>query len=178
MPFAPIDVHDLVGHPGASRYQDVHGTIEGLATALVGVPDDAPLGGSLLLESVVEGVLASGSIGGTWTLRCARCLTERDEPFTVEVRELFAPDAPDPELAEELDDDRYPLVDESIDLDQLVRDAVGVEMPFAPLCRPNCLGLCEICGGNRNLGECPGHEALDPRFAVLAELLPDLPDSD
>jgi uncharacterized protein len=49
-------------------------------------------------------------------------------------------------------------------------------MPFAPLCRPDCQGLCPVCGGNRNLGECPGHETLDPRFAVLADLLPDLPD--
>ena len=37
---------------------------------------------------------------------------------------------------------------------------------------------CEVCGGNRNLGECPGHEAIDPRFAVLADLLPELPDID
>ena len=59
-----------------------------------------------------------------------------------------------------------------------IRDAVGVEMPFAPLCQPDCLGLCEVCGGNRNLGECPGHEAIDPRFAVLADLLLELPDTD
>ena len=50
--------------------------------------------------------------------------------------------------------------------------------PMLAISRIDCQGLCEICGGNRNLGECPGHEALDPRFAVLAELLPDLPDSD
>jgi uncharacterized protein len=173
-----IDVHDLLGHPGASRRHDVLGTIEGLATELVAVPDDAPLGGSLLLESVVEGILVSGSIAGTWTLRCARCLTEWTEPFSVEVQELFAGEdqaATDPD--DDLDDDVYALVEDEIDLDQLIRDAVGVEMPFAPLCRPDCLGLCEICGGNRNLGECPGHQAVDPRFAVLAELLPDLPES-
>ena len=169
-----IDVHDLLGHPGASRRHDALGTIEGLATELVAVPDDAPLGGSLLLESVVEGILVSGSIAGTWTLRCARCLTEWTEPFSVEVHELFAGDG---KVATDPDDDVYALVEDEIDLDQLIRDAVGVEMPFAPLCRPDCLGLCEICGGNRNLGECPGHETVDPRFAVLAELLPDLPES-
>ena len=61
-----------------------------------------------------------------------------------------------------------PLV--GLDPEQLVRDAVGVELPFSPLCREDCLGLCEVCGGNRNLGECPGHESVDPRFAVLSEL--------
>ena len=177
MTIARIDVHDLLGHPGASRRHDVLGTIEGLATELVAVPDDATLGGSLLLESVVEGILVSGSIAGTWTIRCARCLTERTEPFSVEVQELFTTQERATDLDDDLDDDVYTLVEDEIDLEQLIRDVVGVEMPFAPLCRPDCLGLCEICGGNRNLGECPGHETLDPRFAVLAELLPDLPDT-
>ena len=174
----PIDVHDMLGHPGDSRRSDVLGTIEGLATELVAVPDDAPLGGALLLESVVEGILVSGSITGTWTVRCARCLTERQRPFTVEISELFAEDMPDVGSDEVDDDDRYALVEGTIDLEQTIRDAVGVEMPFAPLCQPDCLGLCEICGGNRNLGECPGHEAVDPRFAVLADLLLELPDTD
>ena len=179
MALPPIDVHDLLGHPGTSRRQDVLGTIEGLATELVAVPDDTPLGGSLLLESVVEGILVSGSITGTWTVRCARCLTERAQPFTVEVSELFAASLPGADADEQDDDDdRYALVGDAIDLEQLIRDAVGVEMPFAPLCQPDCLGLCEVCGGNRNLNECPGHDAIDPRFAVLADLLPELPDTD
>ena len=180
MSLTRIDVHDLLGRPGASRRHDVIGTIEGLATELVAVPDDAPLGGSLLLESVVDGILVSGSIAGTWRLRCARCLTEWIEPFSVPVRELFTSEERRA-LAEsdddDLDDDTYLLVDDEIDLGQLVRDVVGVEMPFAPLCRPDCKGLCEICGGDRNLGECPGHERVDPRFAVLSDLLPDLPET-
>jgi uncharacterized protein len=174
MALATIDVHELRGHPGASRRHDVLGTIADLATELVGVPDEAPLGGSLLLESVVEGILVSGAITGTWTVRCARCLTERTQPFSVEVSELFVTEAAADPDEDDDDDEGYSLVDGEVDLDQLVRDAVGVEMPFAPLCRPDCQGLCPVCGGNRNLGECPGHETLDPRFAVLADLLPDL----
>jgi DUF177 domain-containing protein len=178
MTIARIDIHDLLGHPGASRRHDVLGTIDGLSTELVAVPDDAAVGGALLLESVIEGILVSGSIAGTWTLRCARCLTEWTEPYSVEVQELFAPqEQPADDEVADLDEDVYTLLEEEIDLEQLIRDAVGVEMPFAPLCRPDCQGLCEICGGNRNLGECPGHEAADPRFAALAELLPDLPES-
>ena len=173
MTLATIDVHDLIGHPGASRRHDLLGTLADLSTELVAVPEDAPLGGSLLLESMVEGILVSGAITGTWTVRCARCLTERTQPFSVEVSELFTvagSTEPDDE------DEGYELAGDTMDLDQLVRDAVGVEMPFAPLCRPDCKGLCPVCGGNRNLGECPGHETVDPRFAVLADLLPDLPD--
>ena len=126
----------------------------------------------LLLESVIEGIVVSGRVGGTWRLRCARCLTEFDQPFEVRVSELFVRSPDD-------DADAYPLgPDGELDPDQMVRDAVGVEMPFSPLCRPDCKGLCEVCGGDRNLGECPGHEDVDPRFAVLADLFPDLPDLD
>jgi uncharacterized protein len=53
----------------------------------------------------------------------------------------------------------------------MVRDAVVLEMPFSPLCRPDCLGLCPLCGGDRNLGECPGHEESDPRWAGLGALV-------
>ena len=50
----------------------------------------------------------------------------------------------------------------------MVRDAVLLSMPFSPLCRPDCLGLCERCGGDRNLGECAcGPVAADPRWQVL-----------
>jgi uncharacterized protein len=167
---AAIDVRDLVGHPGASREQALRGTLPGLGSELARLPDDAPLVAELLLESVVEGILVSGRISGTWTLRCARCLVEREQPFEVEVHQLFAPN-PDEE------GDEYPLDPEvGLDLTQMLRDAIGVELPFSPLCRPDCQGLCEVCGGNRNLGECPGHEQVDPRFAVLSELLAEFPD--
>jgi uncharacterized protein len=175
MSLAMIDVHDLLGHPGLARSYDLLGTIDGLATELVAVPDDAMLGGGLALESVIEGVFVTGAITGTWRVRCARCLTEQTRPFSVEIAELVTQTPLDPADA---DDDGYVLVDEQVDVDQIVRDAVGVEMPFAPLCRPDCQGLCPTCGGNRNLGECPGHEAIDPRFAVLSDLLLELPTTD
>jgi uncharacterized protein len=175
MSLAMLDVHDLIGRPGTARAVDLLGTIDGLATEVVAVPDDAMLGGPLSLESVIEGVFVTGSITGTWRLRCARCLTEETRPFTVEVAELVTSHAAD---GDEDEDDAYTLVDEQIDIDQIVRDGIGVEMPFAPLCRPDCQGLCPTCGGNRNLGECPGHEAIDPRFAVLSDLLLELPTTD
>jgi uncharacterized protein len=159
-----IDVRDLVGRPGASRVASIQGTVEGLGTELATVPEDAPVAGELLLESVLEGVLASGSLTGTMRLRCARCLTEFDRAFSVEVSELFA--------AEPDETDEYALDPEGLlPVDQMVRDAVGVELPFSPLCRQDCRGFCSVCGGNRNLWECPGHEEIDPRWAGLERLL-------
>jgi uncharacterized protein len=164
MSIGVIDVRDLVGHPGASREETVRGAIDDLGSELARIDGDEPVQGRLLLESVVEGILVSGTLHGRWHLRCARCLTTFDGTFAVVVDERFVPDPED-------DDDAYPFDPvRGIEPDQMIRDAVGVEMPFAPLCRPDCQGLCETCGGNRNLGECPGHAQVDPRFAVLSEL--------
>src|SRR5262249_19566905 len=82
------------------------------------------------------------------------------EPFHMQVHELFAPDASD-------DGDVYPVSDGTVDLEPLIRDAVLLAMPFAPLCRPGCLGLCERCGGDRNLNECTCAPEADPRWAAL-----------
>lgn len=159
-----IDVRDLLGQPGASRTQHVEAPLEGLRTELAQVREDVPVEGDLELESLVEGILVSGTLRGAFSLRCARCLREFDQPFGVEVHELFVRD-PDP------DGDDYPLDPEgAIEPDQMVRDVIGVELPFSPLCRADCQGLCPVCGGDRNLGECPGHAEIDPRWSALDEL--------
>ena len=63
------------------------------------------------------------------------------------------------------------LTDE-IDVEQTVRDAVVLALPLAPLCTPDCLGLCPDCGEKRaDLAPDHGHETLDPRWAALRERL-------
>lgn len=159
-----IDVRDLLGHPGVSREEAVSGTIDGLAGELARVPEDTPVIAHLTLRSIVEGILVEGDLAGRWVLRCARCLTEFEAPFHVRVQELFVTEP-------EADPDGYELDPEvGIDPEQMMRDAIGVEMPFSPLCREDCRGLCATCGGNRNLGGCPGHAVVDPRLAVLSEI--------
>ena len=153
----------------SSAHHRFTASIEGLGTELARVRDDVLLEGDLLLEALIEGILVSGSLRGTLALRCARCLTEFDQPLALEVHEMFVPD-PEP------DTDDYPLDPEgAIDLDQMIRDVIGVELPFSPLCRSDCQGLCPVCGGDRNLGECPGHVEVDPRWAALSALTENQP---
>jgi len=158
-----IDVRDLLEQPGASRTVHVDERVPGLETELAAVPEDSPLEGDLVLESVVEGIYVHGRVAGTMRMRCARCLKEFDVPFDVAMDELFAR-APGPDEDYALDPDL------TLDPEPMVRDAVVLEMPFSPLHAPDCKGLCPICGGDRNLGECPGHEESDPRWAALALL--------
>ena len=159
-----IDVRDLLEHPGASKTVEVDEPVPDLRTELVDVPEDAPLAGELTLESVIEGIYVHGSVKGRMRMRCARCLKEFDVPFDVTMDELFSREPED-----EVD---YSLTPElTLDPEPMVRDAVVLEMPFSPLHSPDCRGLCPICGGDRNLGECPGHAESDPRWAALDALL-------
>jgi uncharacterized protein len=159
-----VDVRDLLGRPGSSRRVHLHTGMAGLATELARVREDTGLDVDLLLESVVEGILASGAVSGVTVLTCARCLTDVEQPLAVSVQELFVPGAAPDEL------DAYPVVDGEIDLEPVLRDAVVLALPYSPLCRPDCLGICERCGGNRNFGECTCLPEPDERWAPLAGL--------
>jgi uncharacterized protein len=155
-----IDVRDLLEHPGTARTVHVAEAVPGLHTELAEVPPETPIAGDLTLESVVEGVYVTGSVAGRMAMRCARCLTEFERGFDVQMHEMFVRE-PGPE------DDYVLPPDLMLDPEPMVRDAVVLEMPFAPLCKPDCLGLCERCGGDRNLGECTCAERTDPRWAAL-----------
>lgn len=165
-----IDVRDLLDHPGASKTVRVDEAVADLQLELAEVPEDAPIVGDLLLESVVEGILVSGRLEGRMALRCARCLKAFEDAFDLEVRdELFS---------REPGEDDYGMAPEgALDPEPMVRDAVLLSMPFSPLCRPDCRGLCERCGGDRNLGGCNCTEPADPRWAVLEGLV-ELDESD
>jgi uncharacterized protein len=158
-----LDVRDLLGQPGSFRNVHVSEPIEGLQTPLAAVPEDRPVQADLLMESVVEGVLASGPVEGVMELSCARCLKRFDARFQVPVQELFRPGAG-------AEDDEYPVVEGFADLEPMLRDVVVLAMPFAPLCREDCLGLCERCGGDRNLGECRCEKVADARWSVLSTI--------
>lgn len=158
-----IDVRDLLDHPGFSREIHVALPLEGLSIELARVPAEAPIRIDVLLESVVEGILVTGPLSGVVEYQCARCLKPFSGEFRVEVTEVFAQDPPP-------DGDEYPLGQGSLDLEPMVRDAVLLAMPFSPLCRRDCLGLCERCGGDRNAGECSCPPAVDPRWEALGRL--------
>ncbi len=164
MSVEPIDVADLMGAPGSSRDLRFEGTLEELSAELADIA--RPVHGRLCAESIVEGIFLTGTVAGVWSLLCARCLTAFERPFEVALAEMFVVE-PDP------DGDDYPLAPEGLlEPEQAIRDAVGLEMPFSPLCRPDCRGLCPVCGGDRNRGECPGdHVSIDPRWEGLEQVL-------
>jgi uncharacterized protein len=159
-----IDVRDLLDRPGSARRVRLEEPVEGLHTELADVQEGAPIHGELTLEGVTEGVFVSGSVAGRMSFRCARCLREFAGDFDVAMSELYV-------LRPGPDDDYALAEDLTLDPEPMVRDAVVLQMPFSPLCRPDCMGLCERCGGDRNLGECTCGPSVDPRWSALGALI-------
>lgn len=141
----------------------------GLALDVVGIPQGDDLALDVRLESVVEGVLVSGTASAPVVGQCARCLDPVDDRLEVELTELFA--YPDTATDESTDPDEVSrVVDDLVDLEPVVRDAVLLALPQAPLCRDDCPGLCPECGGKRaELDTDHRHDTMDPRWAALKQ---------
>jgi uncharacterized protein len=142
---------------------------------LIAIDAGAPLTLDLRVESVSEGVLVTGTVSAPTVGECARCLTPVTGEVEIELTELFA--YPDSTTDATTEDDEVGRVRQiggadSVDLEQPIIDAVGLALPFAPLCTPDCAGLCPQCGIALASAE-PGHhhEQLDPRWAKLAGFL-------
>ena len=138
---------------------------------VIAVPDGSDVDIDLSLESVTEGVYVSGTASAHLTGECSRCLDDLSEDVSERIEELFA--YPDSLTEETTDADEIPRVgDDNVDLEQTVRDAIAVDLPLAPLCRPDCPGLCQECGERwADLAPDHRHERLDPRWAALRERL-------
>lgn len=175
-----LDTRELGRRPGTML--ELKRTVvlpDDLGTEVIAIKAGSPVEIEVRLESVVEGVLVTGSVSGTATGACVRCL----DPVELEVggrfQELFAYTdraAHHHEVAGDSDeDDVYELVDDLIDLEPVLRDAVVPTLPFQPVCRDDCPGLCSECG--IHLAEDPDHhhEVIDPRWSALSGLLEDDP---
>jgi uncharacterized protein len=141
----------------------------GWRVELIGVPEGAPVHLRLRLESVMEGVLVSGEVDAPVTGSCARCLEPVEDTLSLDVQELFAYEGSTTEATSEEDEVRH-VSGDFLDLEPVVRDAVVLSLPLAPVCDPDCQGLCVDCG--QRLDDLPPdhtHEVLDPRWAGLAD---------
>jgi uncharacterized protein len=158
-----INVVELLRHPMSRRSVRVEVPSEGLRVLESNVAEGTPISVDVELESLTDGIVVTGRVATQWVGDCRRCLGPVTGTMDVVVRELYQP-RPD-------NDDAFAIDGDFLDLEPLVREAVLLELPLAPLCRPDCAGLCPECGADRNETDC-GHTEVsgDPRWAALEEL--------
>jgi uncharacterized protein len=135
-----------------------------------------PLNGAIRLQRTNRGILARGRVAASLRRTCARCLEPYVEDVTVDIDEEFLPwlgavgdvAATDPDEADALRIDEH----NEIDLAPPIREELSLTEPMHPLCGPDCPGLCPVCGERLTSGgHDHGDDEIDPRLAVLAQLL-------
>ena len=162
-----IDTRELNRRPGSQRKVEFQAPAPSeFGVGMIGVPPGATLDLMLRLESVMEGVLVSGTVTGPLVGECGRCLDPVTSSIEVDLQELYA--YPESETTE---DEASRMEGDYLDLEPALRDAVVLALPLTPLCREDCGGLCAVCGVKRDDVDCGHDEApVDPRWAALQDL--------
>lgn len=183
-----FDTHELGRRPGALQRltREIDAPKDLGLQGVVGVPEGAPLKLDLRLESVMEGVLVTGTARAQAKGECVRCLEPLELELEAEFQEMFSyPDADDrgrvkaePADDAEEDEDMLFIEDGLFDLEPVLRDAVVLALPMQPVCQDDCPGLCSQCGAR--LADDPDHhhDAVDIRWAALQGLAGSLEDGE
>ena len=136
----------------------------------INIPPDLQISnliGSVWATRTPQGILMQADLNVEVSLECVRCLTDFQQPLRVEFTELYA-------FSQRYVTDSGLLMPETgvIDLAPVLREYILLEIPISPLCRPDCKGLCPICGNNLNESTCyHADDPVDPRLAALKMLL-------
>lgn len=144
--------------------------IEGIDPTLI---IQEPLVGQIEMIRTVDGILVRGELTTAVELQCDRCLEPFIQKVDFEIEEEFRP-AIDMNTGAKISCDEEEMrIDEHhiLDLTELVRQNIFLALPMHPVCRLNCLGLCDQCGQNLNEGPCDCKETMvDPRLEILRKL--------
>lgn len=172
-----IDLASIAGVPGAhGRY-----VVEEGMPSVDGVEVVGPVTGEIAVQNTGQLLVVRGQVRATVRLSCARCVTQTQKTIDVEIEEEFASEGAPAEVdtIDRGDPERSAIQDYVLDVAELVRQQVAVNVPMSSLCRPDCQGICPHCGQNLNEGPCSCQpDASAGPFASLKEMLEKQADRD
>ncbi|MHB0913691.1 MAG: YceD family protein [Armatimonadota bacterium] len=165
-----LDLTEIAIHPGMQADVEVEEPC----------PEDlgctAPARGKLHLANAGSLLIMTGKLETEMKFECGRCLIDFTMPVSMQIEEEFRLEKIGDMMRvlplEEEEEAADLLSENTLDVHELVRQNILVEMPIQPLCRPECRGLCPTCGENLNVRQCQCAPAdLESPFAALADLL-------
>ncbi len=128
-----------------------------------------PMKYDLVAKAADDRILVSGQLECDVRMQCSRCLDIFDETVKLPFEEQFRVVEGD-ETEPDEDDEAVPVTEERIDLAPYLAQEMVVQLPYAPLCKEDCKGLCPDCGVNLNEQSCGCNtEKVDPRMAALQD---------
>ena len=164
-----INAAELLRRPGSERRLDLEATVAELGIADRRFDVTATVVVSLRLESLTDGIVVDGELRAPWADSCGRCLAPAHGEVVSEVQELYQQVVTVP--------DAFEIAGDQLDLVPMIRENLLLDAPVAPLCRPDCAGLCPTCGIDRNTAGCDCLAAVvNPRWDALTQLKANLPD--
>jgi uncharacterized protein len=127
------------------------------------------LRGTLQFTRVSDGILTEGALQTAVKVACSRCLKDFFQPLTLTFEDVInlPSDQTSPERPLRVSEDGW------VDLSPLIREYAWLGIPLNPVCKAECQGLCDQCGGDIVAGECtcPDEDPIDPRWEALRSLL-------
>jgi uncharacterized protein len=137
-----------------------------------------PVSGGAHLARTNRGLVVTSHVSAVLADTCGRCLSPVRVPLAIDFDEEFLPsiDLVTGQLLDTLAEADVPRLSDhhEMDLETPIREAIQLAAPIVPLCRPDCLGLCPLCGADRNLGPHVHADAGgDPRLEALRDFHPD-----
>ena len=152
---------------GSSHHEHRRGALGRLSVADTAVGETATADADVTLSAVDGGVEVSGQVSAPFTGTCRRCGRPLAGEVVTDVREVYRPRSARERDGEE-DEETYELGADHLDLAPMVRDAILLDLPIAPLCQDECRGLCDRCGADLNVDPCDCIiERVDDRWAAL-----------
>lgn len=164
------NIAGLLGEPyGSSRSFEIAGVVVDLGPEL---RQSAPIEGTIHVARTNRGVVVTGRLTTSLAEQCSRCLRDVEVPLALTLREEVLPSidiGTGLPVAATGEPDAARLTDHhELDLEPLVREAIQLAEPIAPLCRDDCPGLCVVCGDELATGIHEHAEApIDPRLEAL-----------
>jgi uncharacterized protein len=122
--------------------------------------------GTARFDRTPQGLLLQGKFGAAADLECVRCLETYSQPLKWSFSDLYAFDK-----GNITDSGLLVPEDAQIDLELLLREYALLEFPISPVCKPDCKGLCQLCGENLNQRDCGHRLESVSSFAALKDLL-------
>jgi len=122
--------------------------------------------GTVCFDRTQQGLLLQGEFGAEAALECVRCLEIFSQPLKWSFVDLYAF-----EKRNITDSGLLVPEDAQIDLEPLLREYALLEFPISPVCKPDCKGLCPVCGENLNQNDCGHRPEPESPFSALRDLL-------
>lgn len=113
--------------------------------------------------------LVEGTAEVTLRMECDRCL----EPVSVSLELVFSREVTSPDTADsaQLEENEDILEGSQLNIEALMNNEILMNLPDKVLCRPDCKGICKLCGQNLNEGECGCDDFVpDPRMAAIKDI--------